>query len=218
MATRVLLADDQRLVRAGMRLILGPEKDIEVVGEAADGLEAVQLAQSLAPDVVIMDVRMPRMDGIEATRRVVALSEPPAVLVVTTFDLDEYVYAALKAGASGFLLKDASEEQMVQAIRTVRSGVSLLSPEVTRRLVEARVLPMPQHSVRLDRLTPREAEVLRLMGRGLSNREIADHFVLTEATVKTHVGRVLAKLDLSSRAQAVVLAYEAGVVSVGERD
>ena len=215
MTTRVVLADDQRLVRAGMRLILGPEEDIEVVGEAADGVEAVELARSLSPDVVIMDVRMPRMDGIEATRRVVELPDPPAILVVTTFDLDEHVYAALKAGASGFLLKDAREEQLIQAVRTVGSGVSLLSPHLTRRLVEARVTPSPQQAVHLGRLTPRESEMLRLMGRGLSNRDIAEHCVLSEATVKTHVGRVLAKLGLSSRAQAVVLAYETGVVSVG---
>ena len=177
---RVVLADDQQLVRAGMRLILAPEPDIEVVGEAADGVEAIGVVQETRPDVVIMDVRMPRMDGIEATRRVVRRPDPPRVLVVTTFDLDEYVYAALREGASGFLLKDAPEEQLISAVRTVAAGVSLLSPGVTRRL-----------------------------------RELADRLVVSEATVKTHVGRVLTKLELASRVQAVVLAYETGVVTVG---
>jgi len=212
---RVVLADDQALVRAGMRLILAPEPDIEIVAEAADGAEAVAAVRRTAPDVVLMDVRMPVMDGIEATSQVVALPDPPAVLVVTTFDLDEHVYAALRAGASGFLLKDASEDHIVHAVRTVAAGVSLLSPVVTRRLVAARSVADARHQALLGRLTEREAEVLRLLGQGLSNRELADRLVLSEATVKTHVGRILAKLGLQSRAQAVVLAYEAGVVTVG---
>ena len=212
---RVVLADDQQLVRAGMRLILAPEPDIEVVGEAADGVEAIGVVQETRPDVVIMDVRMPRMDGIEATRRVVRRPDPPRVLVVTTFDLDEYVYAALREGASGFLLKDAPEEQLISAVRTVAAGVSLLSPGVTRRLVEQGARKASRSAAVLDRLTGRELEVLRLMATGLSNRELADRLVVSEATVKTHVGRVLTKLELASRVQAVVLAYETGVVTVG---
>ena len=213
---RVVLVDDQRLVRAGMRMILAPEPEVEVVGEAADGAEALSVVRDSRPDVVIMDVRMPRMDGIEATRRVTRLPCPPAVLVVTTFDLDGYVFAALQAGAAGFLLKDAPEEHLVHAVQTVAAGVSLLSPEVTHRLITHRVVTTNRHEEALSRLTPREREVLAMVARGLGNRQIAEHFVLSEATVKTHVGRLLSKLGLSSRAQAVVLAYESGVVTVGD--
>ena len=216
MTVRVVLVDDQQLVRTGMRLILAPEKDIEVVGEAGDGIEAIAVVRETTPDVVIMDVRMPRMDGIEATRRVVRLPAPPQVLVVTTFDLDEYVYAALGEGAAGFLLKDAPEEQLIRAVHTVATGVSLLSPGITRRLIEHGARRTTRSSAVLDRLTQRELEVLQLMAAGLSNRALADRLFVSEATVKTHVGRVLTKLGLSSRAQAVVMAYETGVVVPGE--
>jgi DNA-binding NarL/FixJ family response regulator len=211
---RVLLADDQTLVRSGFRMILRTEPDIEVVGEAADGREAVTLAQDLHPDVVLMDVRMPNLDGIEATRRIVDGADPvPRVLVLTTFDLDEYVYDALRAGASGFLLKDAPEEQLVSGIRVVAGGASLFAPAVTRRLIErfagaAPHVPPPT----LNELTPRELDVLRLLARGLSNAEVAAELVLSEHTAKTHVAHILNKLDLRDRVQAVVLAYESGLV------
>jgi DNA-binding NarL/FixJ family response regulator len=213
---RVLLADDQALVRAGFRMILKAESGIEVVGEAADGAEAVGRARELAPDVVLMDVRMPAMDGIEATRRIAAGDGAPRVLVLTTFDLDEYVYEALRAGASGFLLKDAPEEQLVSGIRIVADGGSLFAPAVTRRLIERFAGgPSAQPPPALGELTPRELEVLRLVARGLSNAEIAGTLVVSEHTVKTHVARVLQKLDLRDRVQAVVLAYEAGIVRPG---
>jgi DNA-binding NarL/FixJ family response regulator len=213
---RVLLADDQALVRAGFRMILKAESGIEVVGEAADGAEAVGRARELAPDVVLMDVRMPAMDGIEATRRIAAGDDAPRVLVLTTFDLDEYVYEALRAGASGFLLKDAPEEQLVSGIRIVADGGSLFAPAVTRRLIERFAGgPSAQPPPALGELTPRELEVLRLVARGLSNAEIAGTLVVSEHTVKTHVARILQKLDLRDRVQAVVLAYEAGVVRPG---
>ncbi len=213
---RVLVADDQALVRAGFRMILKAEPDIEVAGEAGDGTEAVARAQELDPDVVLMDVRMPELDGIEATRRIVDGERAPRVLVLTTFDLDEYVYEALRAGASGFLLKDAPEEQLIAGIRIVADGGSLFAPTVTRRLIERfagtpPAVPLPS----LDELTPRELEVLRLVARGLSNAEIAATLVVSEHTVKTHVARILSKLDLRDRVQAVVLAYEAGVVQPG---
>ncbi len=213
---RVLLADDQALVRAGFRMILKAEPAIEVVGEAGDGSEAVALAREVAPDVVLMDVRMPVMDGIEATRRIVDDEESPRVLVLTTFDLDEYVFEALRAGASGFLLKDAPEEQLVAGIRIVADGGSLFAPAVTRRLIERfsgtrRREPPPG----LAELTSRELEVLRLVARGLSNAEIAAHLVVSEHTVKTHVAHILRKLDLRDRVQAVVLAYECGIVRPG---
>jgi DNA-binding NarL/FixJ family response regulator len=215
---RVLLADDQGLVRAGFRMILRAEPDIEVVAEAGDGQEAVSRARESAPDVVLMDIRMPGVDGVEATRRITA-APGPRVLVLTTFDLDHYVYEALRAGASGFLLKDAPEEQLVTAIRVVASGGSLFAPSVTRRLIEefARRAP-PEPPPQLAELTSRELEVLRLLARGLSNAEIADTLIVSEHTTKTHVASVLSKLDLRNRVQAVVLAYESGLVTPGTAD
>jgi DNA-binding NarL/FixJ family response regulator len=210
---RVLLADDQRLVRTGLRMILAAEPDLEVVGEAEDGQQALDRCRELAPDVVLMDVRMPVMDGVEATRRLQQLDDPPRVIVVTTFDLDEVVYEALRAGASGFLLKDAPEARLVAAIRVVAEGGSLFAAAATRRLVQefARHQPVADVST-LERLTERETEVLRLVARGMSNAEIAEALVVTENTVKTHVARMLAKLGVRDRVQAVVLAYEAGLV------
>ena len=217
---RVLLADDQELVRSGFRLILDLADGIEVVGEAADGREAVRLAKELNPDVVLMDVRMPELDGIEATRRLRLTGVDARVLVLTTFDLDEYVYGAVRAGASGFLLKDAPREQLVTAVRTVARGEALLAPAVTRRLIERFVdRPAPVEAApALAELSARELEVLRLLARGLSNVEIAAELVIGEATVKTHVARVLRKLDLRDRVQAVVFAYESGVVEPGAAD
>ena len=211
---RVLLVDDQALVRAGFRMILKGEEGIEIVGEAGDGAQAVHLSAELDPDVILMDVRMPVMDGIEATRLIVDDDAGPRVLVLTTFDLDEYVYEALRAGASGFLLKDAPEEQLVAGIRIVAGGASLFAPTVTRRLIER--FAGERSSVRpttLDELTPRELEVLRLVARGLSNAEIAAALVVSEHTVKTHVASILRKLDLRDRVQAVVLAYESGIAA-----
>jgi DNA-binding NarL/FixJ family response regulator len=199
-------------------MILKGEEGIEVVGEASDGAEAAALSAELAPDVVLMDVRMPELDGIEATRRIVDGSEEgPRILVLTTFDLDEYVYEALRAGASGFLLKDAPEDQLLAGIRIVADGGSLFAPAVTRRLIEqfASRAPAPRPPA-LDELTPRELEVLRLLARGFSNAEIASEFVVSEHTVKTHVAHVLQKLDLRDRVQAVVVAYESGLVRPGE--
>jgi DNA-binding NarL/FixJ family response regulator len=214
---RVLLADDQTLVRDGFRSILEREPDIEVVGEAGDGREAVEAARRLRPGVVLMDIRMPTMDGLEATRRLSADPDPPRVLVVTTFDRDEYVYEALKAGASGFLLKDVRSGQLTEAIRTVAAGESLLSPAITRRLIEdyVRRPPPGQSPSQLALLTGRELEVLRLVARGLSNQEIAATLVVSEHTARTHVGNILSKLGLRDRVQAVVLAYECGLVQPG---
>ena len=213
---RVLLADDQALVRAGFRMILKAEPGIEVAAEAADGAEAVALAAEKAPDVVLMDVRMPEMDGIEATRRIVTSEEAPRVLVLTTFDLDEYVYEALRAGASGFLLKDAPEEDLLAGIRIVANGGSLFAPSVTRRLIERFAPPhTAERRPALEELTPREAEVLLLVARGLSNGEVAAVLVVSEHTVKTHVAHILQKLDLRDRTQAVVLAYESGLIRPG---
>ncbi len=222
---RVLIADDQALVRAGFRLILEAQPGIEVVADAPDGEAAVRLARRFRPDVVLMDIRMPGLDGLEATRRLlepagdgIAGAPTPRVLILTTFDLDEYVYAALRSGASGFLLKDVSPEQLVVAVRTVALGDALLAPSITRRLIEryARPPAPPAGSIgALATLTPRETEVLRLVARGMSNAEVADTLVVSEATAKTHVGAILAKLDLRNRAQAVVLAYESGLVRAG---
>ncbi len=215
---RVLLADDQELVRSGFRLILELADGIEVVGEAVDGREAVHLAKELEPDVVLMDVRMPDVDGIEATRQLRATGLETRVLVLTTFDLDEYVYAAVRAGASGFLLKDAPREQLVTAVRTVARGEALLAPAITKRLIERFVArPAPESAPGLAELSARESEVLRLLARGLSNAEIAAELFVGEATVKTHVARVLAKLGLRDRVQAVVFAYEHGLVEPGVR-
>jgi DNA-binding NarL/FixJ family response regulator len=214
---RVLLADDQELVRSGFRLILDLAEGIEVVGEAGDGQQAVRLAKELRPDVVLMDVRMPGLDGIEATRRLGQAGVEARVLVLTTFDLDEYVYAAVRAGASGFLLKDAPREQLVTAVRTVARGEALLAPAITQRLIE-RFLnrPTPARTApALAELSARELEVLRLLARGMSNAEIAAALFVGEATVKTHVARVFAKLDLRDRVQAVVFAYESGLVEPG---
>ncbi len=217
---KVLLVDDQALIRAGFRMILDAEADIEVVGECADGTQAVDSAARLAPDVVLMDIRMPEMDGIEATRRITARGDGngPRVLILTTFDLDEYVYDALGAGASGFLLKDTPAEQLVGGIRTVAQGEALLAPSVTKRLIAefSRSQPPRRDEVPgLDELTPREREVLGLIATGRSNAEIAEELVLGETTVKTHVARVLMKLGLRDRVQAVVLAYESGIATPG---
>ena len=218
----VVLADDQELVRSGFRLILESQPDITVVAEAGTGREAVDAARRLAPDVVLMDIRMPEMDGIEATRRLLSGRPPgtgPRVLVLTTFDLDAYVHESLRAGASGFLLKDAPRNEFVAAVRAVVAGERLLAPVVTRRLVErflAAPAPVDGRPSALAGLTDREVEVLRLVARGLSNAEIAQRLFLGEATVKTHVVRILAKLGLPSRVQAVVLAYETGLVRPGD--
>jgi DNA-binding NarL/FixJ family response regulator len=214
---RVVVADDQHLVRTGFRMILESEDDIEVVGEAADGAKAVELCRRLGPDVVLMDVRMPTMDGIEATRRITASNGGPAgvrVLMLTTFDLDDYVYAALRNGASGFLLKDTPPEELVRAVRLIVGGDALLAPSVTRRLVAelAQTQPRPTPPPAFGLLTSREREVLTLVARGLSNAEIAQELVVGETTVKTHVGRMLTKLGLRDRVQAVVMAYETGLV------
>jgi DNA-binding NarL/FixJ family response regulator/class 3 adenylate cyclase len=217
----VLVVDDQALVRAGFRMILEAEKDIDVLGEAADGAEAVDAARRMKPDVILMDVRMPNVDGLEATRLLLgAQSEGPRILILTTFDLDEYVYEALRAGASGFLLKDTPPEQLVDAIRVVSNGDSLLSPAITRRVIEEFVLRPPASARKpapeLEELTTRELEMLRYLARGLSNAEIAQEAFVSETTVKTHVAHILLKLRLRDRVQAVVFAYENGVVAPGE--
>ena len=210
----VLIADDQRLLRDGFRVILNTEPDLDVVGEAGDGLEAVQLARQLAPSVVLMDIRMPNMDGLAAARVILAETES-RVLMLTTFDTDEYVYSALRAGASGFLLKDAPGDQLVAAVRSVAGGNALIDPSITRRLIQQFVRasrPRRDEPSQLVALTPREREVLRLVARGLSNAEIAAELIVEESTVKTHVARVLMKLNLRDRVQAVVFAYECGFV------
>jgi DNA-binding NarL/FixJ family response regulator len=222
MTLGVLIADDQALMRAGSRMILEAEPDLQVVGEAANGKEAVAEAGRLRPDVVLMDVRMPEMNGIEATRRLLDGNEDTRGVMLTTFDMDEYVYEALRAGASGFLVKDVPPEQLVAGIRSVASGDSLLAPSVTRRLIREFV-HRPPDAIRtsppeLSGLTAREGEVLRMMARGLSNPEIASELFVSETTVKTHVAHVLAKLGLRDRVQAVVLAYESGVVRPGDPD
>jgi DNA-binding NarL/FixJ family response regulator len=216
---RVLVVDDQALVRGGFRLILESQPGIEVVAEAADGREALAKARELRPDVVLMDVRMPGMDGLEATRQLLAGREPPRVLMLTTFDLDEYVYDALRAGASGFLLKDVRPEQLADAVRVVAEGEMLLAPAITQRLVQQyvrRTRPGTTRPPGLDTLTDREVSVLRLIARGRSNAEIAAGLFLSETTVKTHVTHVFSKLGLRDRAQAVVVAYECGLVEPGE--
>jgi DNA-binding NarL/FixJ family response regulator len=208
---RVLVADDQSMVRAGFRMLLSDEKDIEVVAEAANGLEAVDKAARFDPTVVLMDIRMPELDGIEATRRILAADSSARILILTTFDLDEYVYEALKAGASGFVLKDDPPEQLLAAIRTVAAGDALLSPTVTRRVIkEFGRLPRPVPSKELEELSDRELDVFRLIARGLSNAEIGQELYISETTVKTHVTHILQKLHLRDRVQAVVLAYQTG--------
>ena len=218
MTIRVVVADDQELVRSGFGMIIDAQDDLQVVGEAADGLEAIDITRSERPDVVLMDIRMPRLDGIEATRRIVSqaeLADTTRVVILTTFDLDEYVFQALRAGASGFLLKDVRREDLVHAVRVVAAGDALLAPSITRRLIEdyaRRPEPLAASGARIQRLTPREQEVLELIGQGCNNREIGEKLIVGEATVKTHVGRVLMKLALRDRVQAVIYAYEAGLV------
>lgn len=223
MTIRVIIVDDQNMVRAGFAALLAAQSDIDVVGEAPNGKVGVDVSRNTHPDVVLMDVRMPEMDGLAAAR---ALLDPPPgvvhvpkVLMLTTFDVDDYVYEALRAGASGFLLKDAPPADLISAVRVVAAGEALLAPSVTRRLITdfAKQRPRNDQSLRLNGLTPRETEVLVLIARGLSNQEIAEHLVLAEQTVKTHIGKVLSKLDLRDRAQAVIFAYESGLITPGEQ-
>jgi DNA-binding NarL/FixJ family response regulator len=219
MTIRVLLCDDQALVRSGFRMILEARPGLQVVGEAEDGAQAVRLAAQTQPDVILMDVRMPHLDGVEATRQIVAAGSPARILVLTTYDLDEYVYAAIRAGASGFLLKDVQPAQLAEAIRVIAAGDALLAPSVTRRLLGqfARTLPGPRASraspAALSALTERETEVLRLLAAGLSNAELAGRLYISEATVKSHVSSLLRKLGLRDRVQAVILAYDTGLVT-----
>jgi DNA-binding NarL/FixJ family response regulator len=220
MTIRLLLVDDQALIRTGFRMILEETDDIDIVGEAPDGTEAVRLAAELRPDVTLMDVRMPGVDGIEATRRIVAGDPAARVLILTTFDLDEYAFSALRAGASGFVLKDVPVDELARAIRSVANGDAVVSPRITRRLLDVYATHLPDPSAgttgraqaALDQLTPREREVLRAVAAGLSNTEIADQLVVSDATVKTHVGSLLAKLNLRNRVQAVIFAYDIGLV------
>ncbi|MFB7599768.1 response regulator [Streptomyces sp. NPDC056160] len=220
MTIRVMLVDDQVLLRTGFRMVLAAQPDMEVVAEAGDGVEALQVLRATAVDVVLMDVRMPKLDGVEATRRICSEANPPKVLILTTFDLDEYAFSGLKAGASGFMLKDVPPGDLLAAIRAVHSGDAVVAPSTTRRLLDrfAPMLPAggqePRHK-ELQRLTEREREVMVLVAQGLSNGEIAARLVLSEATVKTHVGRILTKLGLRDRVQVVVLAYETGLVRAG---
>ena len=219
MTIRLLVADDQSMVRAGFRMLLSQEPGIEVVGEAANGLEAVDKAARLGPNVILMDIRMPELDGLEATRRILAADPAARILVLTTFDLDEYIYEALRAGASGFVLKDDPPEQLLAAIRTVAAGDALLSPAVTTRVIrEFTRIPRPAPPDGLDELTAREREVLRLLADGRSNAEIAQDLFISETTVKTHVTHVLQKLGLRDRVQAVVLAYQTGLVETEAGD
>jgi DNA-binding NarL/FixJ family response regulator len=223
MSIRILIADDQSLVRTGFRMILDAEPDLDVVGEAVDGREAVDKARSAKPDVILMDIRMPDLDGIEATRRIVADGgeAAPKILMLTTFDLNEYVYEALRAGASGFLLKDVPAEQLADGVRVVAAGEALLAPSVTRRLLSEFAQVRPRDAApppAFEDLTPRELEVFRLIARGLSNAEVAQELIVSETTVKTHVARVLMKLGLRDRIQAVVLAYESGIIQPGAED
>jgi DNA-binding NarL/FixJ family response regulator len=217
---RVLIADDEAIVRDGLRAIIEVERDLLVVGEAADGAQAVAAARDLRPDIVLVDIQMPNVDGVETTRRLMALPTPPRVLVLTTFDRNEYVYESMRAGASGFLLKDVRRGQLTDAIRTVVAGETLLAPAITRRLIEEfckRPSPGAGTQTRLAHLTARELEVLTLLGRGLSNADLAALLVVAETTVKTHIAHILTKLDLRDRAQAVVVAYETGLVTPGQR-
>lgn len=220
MSIKVMLVDDQVLLRTGFRMVLAAQPDMEVVAEAGDGVEALEVLRSTSVDVVLMDVRMPKLDGVETTRRICAETDPPKVLILTTFDLDEYAFSGLRAGASGFMLKDVPPGELLTAIRAVHSGDAVVAPSTTRRLLDrfASMLPsgpdQPQHK-RLQRLTEREREVMVLVAQGHSNGEIAARLVLSEATVKTHVGRILTKLDLRDRVQVVVLAYETGLVRAG---
>ena len=212
MTIRVLVADDQAMVRAGFRMLLSREPGIEVVGEARDGVEAVRLTAQCRPTIVLMDIRMPRLDGLEATRLILAGEEPPRVLVLTTFDLDEYVFEALNAGASGFVLKDDPPEQLIAAVRTVAAGDALLSPAITKRVIRQFTrIPRPAPPKELDELTAREKDILRLIAEGLSNTEIGQRLYISETTVKTHVTHILQKLGLRDRVQAVVLAYQTGI-------
>ena len=226
MSTRILLVDDQELLRMGFRMVLEAQEGLEVVGEAGDGAEAVELARELEPDVVLMDVRMPGMDGVQATRALVDGGSRSHIIILTTFDLDEYAHAALRAGASGFLLKDAPPHDLLSGIRAVASGDAVVAPSVTRRLLDAYAHRLPDgagasgpmtRAARLDPLTEREREVLLAVAGGLSNAEIAARLVVSEATVKTHVGRILTKLGLRDRVQAVILAYETGLVQASQR-
>jgi DNA-binding NarL/FixJ family response regulator len=215
---RVVIADDQDLVREGLRMMLEAEPDIEVAAEAGNGIDALAAARTHDPDVLLMDIRMPELDGIEATARLVGSNARTRILVLTTFDLDEYVYRAMKAGASGFLLKDANREQLAHAVRTVAAGEALLAPAITRRLIEDYCRHPPpglDRPAAADELSPRELEVLQLVARGMANAEIAGELFLSEATVKSHVARILSKLGLRDRVQAVVLAYESGIVRPG---
>ncbi|MGH4033261.1 response regulator transcription factor [Actinomycetota bacterium Odt1-20B] len=220
MSIRVMLVDDQVLLRTGFRMVLAAQPDMEVVAEAGDGVEALEALRSTPVDVVLMDVRMPKLDGVETTRRICQDPNPPKVLILTTFDLDEYAFSGLKAGASGFMLKDVPPGELLSAIRSVHSGDAVVAPSTTRRLLD-RFAPMlpnaggPPQLKELERLTDREREVMVLVAQGLSNGEIAARLVLSEATVKTHVGRILTKLDLRDRVQVVVLAYETGLVRAG---
>jgi DNA-binding NarL/FixJ family response regulator len=218
MTITVVVADDQSLVRAGFRMILEADPDLRIVAEACDGSEAVEASRHSRPDVVLMDIRMPVMDGLEATRRIMKLPDPPRVLILTTYDTDEYVFEAIVIGASGFLLKDTAPEDLLSGIRTIANGDSLLSPSVTRRLIEAFVQDHPATATPpagLQNLTERESQIFQLLARGLSNAEIAEELYLSSATVKTHVARVLDKLGVRDRVQAVVVAYETGVVRPG---
>jgi DNA-binding NarL/FixJ family response regulator len=218
MKIRVLVADDQSMVRAGFRMLLSREPDIEVVAGASNGLEAIEKTARFRPTVVLMDIRMPELDGLEATRRILAADDPPRILILTTFDLDEYVYEALRAGASGFVLKDDPPEQLLAAIRIVAGGEALLSPAITKRVIEQFTrIPRPAPPRQLDELTERELEVFRLIARGLSNAEIGRELYISDTTVKTHITHILQKLDLRDRVQAIVLAYETGLVDADTR-